>query len=262
MRNPVYSSSQIQPNKSIDLNSKGIEDNLEIDEWDSIARFNAVRFEENGGVYYNNHDKVRNLKIAVTVLKKFVLSRNNSYYKAEFEKLPYGLLKDYGVSQMTENLTKNRYKGIYPYDDHRVKVRVGDTDYINASFIDGYKRRNEYIATLGPMSKQLGNFGAFWTMVWQQNVEKIVMLTNLVEKGKDKCEQYWPNVSESRMYGGIRVVCQLENAYADFTRRSFNIVMVRQTRTLTQFILHRGQTKTFQRTLRRSSNLGRMLYMH
>ena len=63
------------------------------DEWDSIARLNAVRFEENGGVYYNNHDKVRNLKIAVTELKKFVLSRNNSYSKAEFEVLTNGALK-------------------------------------------------------------------------------------------------------------------------------------------------------------------------
>ena len=36
---------------------------------------------------------------------------------------------------------------------------------------------------LGPMSKQLGDFSAFWRMVWQQQVEKIVMVTNLMEGG-------------------------------------------------------------------------------
>ncbi|XP_052249755.1 receptor-type tyrosine-protein phosphatase epsilon-like [Dreissena polymorpha] len=71
-------------------------------------------------------------------------------------------------------------------DAHRVKVLGEDTDYINASFIDGYKKRHEYIAALGPMSKQLGDFRAFWKMVWQQKVEKVVMVTNLVEEGANE----------------------------------------------------------------------------
>ncbi|XP_052249756.1 receptor-type tyrosine-protein phosphatase kappa-like [Dreissena polymorpha] len=233
VHNPVYTKSRVDPVSPRDGSSITTEDSLEVDEWDSIARNNAIIFEENGGVYYNNNEKVKALKIQVVELKKFVMSKNMDYFKKEFEKLPYGLLKEYRVSQMKENIGKNRYKGIYPYDDYRVKVRGGDTDYINASFIDGYKRRNEYIATLGPMSKQLGNFATFWRMVWQQNVEKIVMVTNLVEDGTDKCEKYWPSVDAPQMYDDIQVLCKSEDEYAEFTRRMFTAIKDRQTRTLT-----------------------------
>ncbi|KAH3713060.1 hypothetical protein DPMN_072825 [Dreissena polymorpha] len=234
VQNPGYTKRHLEPVSPRDGTSITTEDSLEIDEWDSIARNNAVIFEENGGVYYNNSEKVKTLKISVAELYKFVMSKNMDYFKKEFEKLPYGLLKEYRVSQMKENIAKNRYKGIYPYDDCRVKVRGGDTDYINASFIDGYKRRNEYIATLGPMSKQLGNFATFWRMAWQHNVETIVMVTNLVEEGKDKCEKYWPSVDAPQMYDDIQVLCQSEHQYAEFTRRTFTVIKERQTRTLTQ----------------------------
>ncbi|XP_052761657.1 tyrosine-protein phosphatase 9-like [Mya arenaria] len=69
------------------------------------------------------------------------------------------------------------------------------------------------------MSKQMGDFGMFWNMIWQQKVEKIVMVTNLMEDGKEKCEQYWPNVGITINYSGVMVTCQSENEYADFTRR-------------------------------------------
>ena len=35
----------------------------------------------------------------------------------------------------------------------------------------------------GPMKKQMGDYGVFWAMVWQQKVEKIVMVTKLKEEG-------------------------------------------------------------------------------
>ncbi|XP_052249753.1 receptor-type tyrosine-protein phosphatase T-like [Dreissena polymorpha] len=161
------------------------EESLEIDQLDNIARQNAIRFEEDGGVYYNNDREVKKFKIPVDELKKFVISKNVNYFKTEFEKLPYGLLKDYTVSQMKANIAMNRYKGIYPYDDHRVRVPGGNTDYINASFID-----------------------------------------------TEKCEQYWPNESSSQMFGDVRVLCQSEKHYAEFTRRTFTIEKEEEERTL------------------------------
>ncbi|WAR17661.1 PTPRT-like protein, partial [Mya arenaria] len=87
----------------------------------------------------------------------------------------------------------------------------------------GYKGPNQYIATLGPMSQQLGDFSLFWKMIWQQRVEKIVMVTNLIEQGSPKCEQYWPNPGTARMYDDMKVESRSEDEYADFTRRTFTV---------------------------------------
>ncbi|WAR17987.1 PTPRF-like protein [Mya arenaria] len=170
------------PGKKARTNMIEIQDCLEIDDEDAIAREIAIRFEEDGGVYYNNANEVNKTKVNVEALHAYVNEKTKRSFEEEFKKLPYGLTKSYEDSQKATNMSRNRYKGIYPYDDSRVKVWCNGTDYINASFIDGYKRRNEYIATLGPMSKQLGDFGLFWEMVWQQKVEKVVMVTNLIEE--------------------------------------------------------------------------------
>ncbi|XP_052763705.1 receptor-type tyrosine-protein phosphatase mu-like isoform X2 [Mya arenaria] len=197
------------------------ENNLEIDEDDASAREIAVIFEESGGVYYNSAKEVSKFKLHVADLPEYVRNISLKDLEEEFQKIPYGLVKPFAVSQTKLNIHRNRYKGIYPYDDTRVVVRGGNSDYINASYIDGFGKRNAYIATLGPMAKQLGEFGQFWRMVWQQKVEKIVMLTNLVEGMKTKCEQYWPDYHQRQIYGEIEVVCKVKELYADFIWRQF-----------------------------------------
>ncbi|WAR16058.1 PTPRF-like protein, partial [Mya arenaria] len=158
-------------------------------------------------------------KVKVEEMAAFVAEKTLAYYEEEFDKFSDGLTRSCDVAKLPLNRAKNRYKGLYAYDDTRVKVTGFDTDYINANYIDGFKERNAYIASLGPMSKQMGDFGMFWNMIWQQKVEKIVMVTNLMEDGKEKCEQYWPNVGITINYSGVMVTCQSENEYADFTRR-------------------------------------------
>ncbi|KAM4710098.1 tyrosine-protein phosphatase non-receptor type 9-like [Discoglossus pictus] len=99
----------------------------------------------------------------------------------------------FDISKKPYNQAKNRYSDVLCLDQSRVKLGLigtdETTDYINASFMDGYKRKNAYIAAQGPLPK---TFDDFWRMVWEQKVLIIVMTTRVIERGRIKCGQYWP----------------------------------------------------------------------
>ena len=59
-------------------------------------------------------------------------------------------------------------------------------------------------------------------MVWQEKPSAIVMLTNVEEGNKIKCEQYWPE-SGKEDYGSISVIITDQQILADYVIRSFVI---------------------------------------
>uniref|UniRef100_A0A1I8NX65 protein-tyrosine-phosphatase n=1 Tax=Stomoxys calcitrans TaxID=35570 RepID=A0A1I8NX65_STOCA len=92
------------------------------------------------------------------------------------------------------NKHKNRLVHILPYESSRVYLTpihgVEGSDYINASFIEGYRYRSAYIAAQGPLQDTAEDF---WRMLWEHNSTIVVMLTKLKEMGREKCYQYWPH---------------------------------------------------------------------
>ncbi|XP_061697884.1 receptor-type tyrosine-protein phosphatase beta-like isoform X2 [Syngnathoides biaculeatus] len=142
----------------------------------------------------------------------------------------YESLKDAGRNQTTdaallpENRGKNRYNNILPYDSTRVKLTCVDddltSDYINASYIPGNRFRREYIAAQGPLP---GTKDDFWKMVWEQNVYNVVMLTQCVEKGRVKCDRYWPADRDPLYYGDLIVRLTSESTLPEWTIREFRI---------------------------------------
>uniref|UniRef100_A0A674BSF3 protein-tyrosine-phosphatase n=1 Tax=Salmo trutta TaxID=8032 RepID=A0A674BSF3_SALTR len=150
---------------------------------------------------------------------------SNYLLSEEFEDLKdVGRNQPLDAARLPENRGKNRYNNILPYDSTRVKLSYLEddpcSDFINASYIPGNNFRREYIATQGPLP---GTKDDFWRMVWEHNVYNIVMVTQCVEKGRVKCDHYWPADREPLYYGDLVVQMLSESVLAEWTIREFKI---------------------------------------
>uniref|UniRef100_A0A8C7HZH9 protein-tyrosine-phosphatase n=1 Tax=Oncorhynchus kisutch TaxID=8019 RepID=A0A8C7HZH9_ONCKI len=95
-----------------------------------------------------------------------------------------------------ENQNRNRYRDVSPYDHSRVKLENSENDYINASLVMVEEAQRTYILSQGPLKNTCGHF---WLMVWEQNSKAVIMLNRILEKGSEKCAQYWPTAEEQQL---------------------------------------------------------------
>ncbi|XP_067345749.1 receptor-type tyrosine-protein phosphatase beta isoform X2 [Channa argus] len=169
--------------------------------------------------------KVCNFESHLTKLQ----ADSNYLLSEEFEDLKdVGRNQAMDVARLPENRGKNRYNNILPYDSTRVRLPYLEddpcSDYINASYIPGNNYRREYIATQGPLP---GTKDDFWRMVWEHGVYNTVMVTQCVEKGRVKCDQYWPSDREPLYYGDLVIQMLSESVLPEWTIREFRITLER-----------------------------------
>uniref|UniRef100_A0A914I7S7 protein-tyrosine-phosphatase n=1 Tax=Globodera rostochiensis TaxID=31243 RepID=A0A914I7S7_GLORO len=173
-------------------------------------------------------DRSRPVQICDFVEHARLMSADSDFrFSEEYEDLrTIGLGQCCIAADLTANRAKNRFTNILPYDHSRVKLKPTDdddgSDYVNASYIPGFNSRREFIAAQGPLPSTRDHF---WRLVWEQQVPAIVALTKCVEKGRDKCHQYWPdNSSRSVLYADIEVTLLTESIeYDEFTIRELRL---------------------------------------
>uniref|UniRef100_A0A4W4GZU0 protein-tyrosine-phosphatase n=1 Tax=Electrophorus electricus TaxID=8005 RepID=A0A4W4GZU0_ELEEL len=147
------------------------------------------------------------------------------------------------IGEKEENVKKNRYKDILPFDHSRVKVTLKtsnqDTDYINANFIKGVDGPKAYIATQGPLPNTVIDF---WRMNWEYNVAVSACLTPSTQQEGGgggwlkKCERYYPQFRDEPMsFGPFRISCESEQNRPDYFIRSLTVEFENETRRITQF---------------------------
>nr|XP_020452780.1 receptor-type tyrosine-protein phosphatase delta-like isoform X16 [Monopterus albus] len=148
-------------------------------------------------------------------------ANDNLKFSQEYESIDPGQQFTWENSNLEVNKPKNRYANVIAYDHSRVILSstegVPGSDYINANYIDGYRRQNAYIATQGSLPE---TFGDFWRMVWEQHTANIIMMTKLEEKSRVKCDQYWPTRG-TETYGLIQVTLLDTVELATYSVRTF-----------------------------------------
>uniref|UniRef100_A0AAV2KSP8 Receptor-type tyrosine-protein phosphatase S n=1 Tax=Knipowitschia caucasica TaxID=637954 RepID=A0AAV2KSP8_KNICA len=150
-------------------------------------------------------------------------ANDNLKFSQEYESIDPGQQFTWEHSNLEVNKPKNRYANVIAYDHSRVLLSAIDgipgSDYINANYIDGYRKQNAYIATQGALPE---TFGEFWRMIWEQRSAIVVMMTKLEERSRVKCDQYWPTRG-TETYGLIQVTLLDTVELATYCVRTFSL---------------------------------------
>ena len=138
-----------------------------------------------------------------------------------------------------ENKLKNRYKHILPFDHTRVILNDDSGGYINANYIlpedpmtkasgpvnnaqellsNLVRTGKRYIATQGCLARTRCDF---WQMVWQEGTHVIVNTTKEVERSREKCVKYWPDLNKTEVHGNFKIETSAETKNHDYKRRDF-----------------------------------------
>ncbi|XP_035229855.1 receptor-type tyrosine-protein phosphatase F-like [Stegodyphus dumicola] len=176
--------------------------------------------EKNASLKRSKSDSKIARGMRIETLEDFLINvRGTNQLVEEFKRLVEGQTSPWTAARKNCNLKKNRYGNILPYDRSRVVLHTdsnkSDSDYINASYIDGYRRPRECIVTQGPLENTITDF---WRMIWQENSPVIVMVTDLVENGKKKCAKYWPD--DSIMCDDMQILVIHSEESTDFVIRT------------------------------------------
>ncbi|KRT79091.1 hypothetical protein AMK59_7769 [Oryctes borbonicus] len=121
----------------------------------------------------------------------------------------------------TINQPKNRRMDIVPVESSRVHLtpKPGEdgSDYVNATWIQGFHSLREFIITQHPMRTTIKDF---WQMVWDHNAQTIVMLSII---DNQEYEVFWPSEQESIDAENFKVKLTNEQVQSSYVSRDFTM---------------------------------------
>ncbi|XP_072024594.1 uncharacterized protein [Amphiura filiformis] len=132
-----------------------------------------------------------------------------------------GSLKD-------ESLSKLRSGDSIPVDSSRPYLMTSREDndmspYINAAFMDGYKKKDLFISTQMPLTHTVVDI---WRMMYDYNCTSIVHL-NAMDHEEEDCPQYWPDEGTSE-YGPFSVSLMEKESTQDFKIKTLRLVYTKR----------------------------------
>lgn len=180
----------------------------------NAGRINSVNSSDSSLKLSLSSDQIKYCSQALKFLKDKKINNRGSL-SHEFDTLQVGRMRALeaqnrcSVAYNPNNISKNRYTDVVPFDDNRVVLnpckdyRPSARGYINASFIatSPSESVSRFIATQGPMPH---TYEDFWEMVLQNRCPVIVMLTRLVDNyTTQKCGDYFQAEDGPREFGNI-----------------------------------------------------------
>ncbi|XP_018325453.1 tyrosine-protein phosphatase non-receptor type 9 isoform X2 [Agrilus planipennis] len=198
---------------------------INVDSWAEENNLNPPSSASSG---FSDDDSLHGDGAALTMpqLLDYIRDRGKSGLMQEYAEIrmrpPDGT---FNVAKTRANLPKNRYTDVLCYDHSRVILSEidgdRDSDYIHANFVDGYKQKNAFINTQGPLPKTTPDF---WRMIWEQHCLVIVMTTRVMERSRPKCHQYWePDIDGEVTYGIYTIKTVAIDANTDYTNTMLKI---------------------------------------
>lgn len=165
------------------------------------------------------------------------VATNQKRIRAEFDELENEsgsvICPRTNAAEFIENIRKNRFFDVLPFDENRVKIKVREKPtldnfaqimdkkegFINASYITfpfnelKSDTTNKMIAAQDPIGPEeahnghrLNTIADFWQMVWQESVDTIVCMNEefitkaeIGNNEKNKCTMYWPESPSERV---------------------------------------------------------------
>ncbi|KAJ8040910.1 Receptor-type tyrosine-protein phosphatase T [Holothuria leucospilota] len=208
-----------------------------INEPESFSK-NVEQTKEQDEGLYTNLEKPESIVIAD--LDKYMRdceSSNSGKLEQQFKLLNGERQFASHTGNKEQNRTKNRFKNMIAYDHSRVILEMIDgdphSDYYNANYIKNIESEVAFIASQGPNKASVGDF---WRMLWKENVCNIVMLTNLIEDGKDRCIQYWPpTVGATKRFGEISLKWKSDEQFGDYNIRELQVKLGENIRSVTNW---------------------------